>query len=69
MCVIVAIMKLKTDKIKRLMERDRLTYEKVAERGGLKSRQMVAYYLRSGSVRGAEAFGKALDMEPKDLVE
>ena len=62
-------MELNTEKIKKEFDRLGWTYEKAAEKTGLNSRQAVHYYMDSKSIRGAEIFAKALDIDPKDLLK
>ena len=61
-------MKLNVRKIKKEMRRLNWSYAKLARESGLESRQSVFYYLKSGSIKGAEIFGRALDIDPKDLL-
>ena len=40
----------------------------IAEKAGI-SRQLLSYLLRSKSLKGAEKIGRALDIEPRDLIK
>ena len=62
-------MELNTTKILREMKRLGLTYEEIAKKAGLKSRQSAFYLLKSKSIHGAGPFAKALDVDPKDLLK
>lgn len=62
-------MKLNVKKIKREMARLGWTMETLAQKCGLKNRQAVWYYFNSESIRGADKFAKALDVDPKDLIK
>ena len=62
------IMKLNVEKVRKEMQRQGLTYQRLADMAGLKSRQMAYYYIKSASHKGAEPFAKAFDIEAKDLI-
>jgi len=62
-------MKLNSKKVKREMERLGLTYQEVADKAKLNSRQIVFYYLKAQSFKSAEMFAKILNYDPKDLIE
>ena len=61
-------MELNIEKIKREMERLKLTYQKLADMAGI-SKQMAHYYIKSKSLKGAEPFARAFDVDPKDLMK
>jgi len=62
-------MELDTKKIKRMLKEKNLTYLDVANIVGLKNKQIIFYYLKSKSLRGAEVFAKVLEANPKDLIK
>ena len=62
-------MKLNVEKVKKEMERQKLTYQALADMAGLPSRQMAHYYVKTESIKGAEPFAKAFLLEPKDLIK
>ena len=64
----IAMMKLNVKKIKVELKRLGWSYERLAKESGLKNRQNVWYYLDSESIRGAEKFGRALGINPRDLI-
>jgi len=45
-----------------------MTLQQIADISGIKHRQQIDYYLRTASIKGAEIFAKAFDVEPKDLI-
>jgi len=61
-------MKLNVDKIKKELKRIGWSYQRLAEESGIRTKQAVFYYFKSESIRGAEKFGKALQIDPKDLL-
>jgi lambda repressor-like predicted transcriptional regulator len=61
-------MELNVEKIKREMRRMGWSYGDVAREAGIKSRQLVHYYLRTKSIAGAEPISRAFKMDPKDLI-
>lgn len=61
-------MELNIKKIESEMKRLNLNHQQLANLSGLKSRQMVRYYLKTKNLRGAEPFAKAFGIEPKDLI-
>ena len=62
-------MKLDTDKIKRLKEAQNLTYQDIANKMGLKSRQHVYDYIKFERISGAEKFAKVFGVNPIDLIK
>ena len=62
-------MELNVKKIKAELDRIGWTYQRLAEESGLRTKQSVFYYFKSKSIRGAEKFGKALQIDPKDLLK
>lgn len=61
-------MKLNTDKIHKELKRLDKSQSWLAEKAGM-SRQLLNYLLKSQSFKGAEKIGKALDIEPRDLIK
>ena len=64
----IAMMKLNVKKIKVELKRLGWSYERLAKESGLKSKQSAYYYLKSKSIYGADKFGKALGINPRDLI-
>ena len=61
-------MKLNTDKIKSELKRLGKTQTWLADRAGM-SRQLLSYVLIKQALSGAVKIGKALDIEPRDLIK
>ena len=62
-------MKLKVNKIKRELRRLEWSYDRLAKEAGLKSRQIVFYYLKTGCISGVAKIAKALDVDARDLID
>ena len=62
-------MELNVDKIKKELSRIGWSYGRLAKECGFKKRQNIFYYLNSKSISGADMFGKALQIDPKDLIK
>ncbi len=62
-------MELNVKKIKKELKRIGWSYEGLAQKSGIGTKQAVFYYFKSKSIRGAELFGKALGIDPKDLLK
>ncbi|MCJ7507858.1 MAG: hypothetical protein MUO85_03905 [candidate division Zixibacteria bacterium] len=62
-------MELNIKKIKKEIKRLGLSYQDIADKCKLNSRQQIYYYLKSKSLKGAEIFAKILDIDPKDLIK
>ena len=61
-------MKLKIEKIAKELKRLNKTSYWLAQEIGT-SRQLVSYWLNTGSLAGIERIAKALELNPRDLVE
>ena len=61
-------MKLDIKKVKKLKKAYDLTWQDIADAAGLKSRQAIYDYIRTGSPNGARYFAKAFGVKPKDLI-
>lgn len=62
-------LKLKTNKVRNEMRRLGLSERALAEMIKPKtSKQLVNYWLKTGSLAGVDRIAKALDLEPKDLI-
>ena len=61
-------MKLNTDKIFKELDRLEQTQTWLAEKAGM-SKQLLNYLLKQKSLAGAEKIGRALDIEPRDLIK
>ena len=61
-------MKLNVRKVRKEMDRLGWTLEDLAKASKLKSRQSAFHHLSKKTIRGAELFGKAMDIDPKDLL-
>ena len=61
-------MKLNTPKIKNELKRLGKTQTWLADKAGM-SRQLLSYVLLKQALSGAEKIGKALDIEPRDLIK
>jgi len=61
-------MKLNTKKIIRLKKAQNLTWQQLANKMGLKSRQHAYDYILNKRVTGAEKFAKALGVDTQDLI-
>lgn len=62
-------MELNIKKIKEELKRIGWTYQRLAKEAGIGTKQAVFYYFKTKSIRGAEKFGKALQIDPKDLLK
>jgi len=61
-------MELNTDKINNELNRLGKTINWLANEAG-RSRQIVYYWVKTKSLKGAEPIGKVLDIEPRDLIK
>ena len=61
-------MKLNVKKIKELKKAQNLTYDEIAERMGLNSKQHVYDYIANERVTGAEKFAKVFGIDPIELI-
>jgi len=62
-------MKLNTKKITKIKSALGLTWDDIAKKGGLKSRQHAWEHFNRGSIKSAEFFAKIFNINPKDLIE
>ena len=61
-------MKLNVEKIINELKRIGKSQKWLADQSGT-SQQLVNYWIRSASLKGAEPIGKALQINPRDLIE
>jgi len=62
-------MKLNKKKIENIKNAMGLTWEDVASKGKLKTRQAAYFKWRNGSALQAEFFAKIFNIDPKDLIK
>ena len=62
-------MKLNITKINKELKRRGWKNLDLARAAGVKSRQLIEYYLRTGTIKGAEPIAKAFGIDPKDLIK
>ena len=62
-------MELNSEKIIKEANRLGWSMSELARRSGMKSRQLAHYLLDKKSIKGAERFARALDLDPKDLLK
>jgi hypothetical protein len=62
-------MELDTEKIKKIKEALGLTWEQIAIKGGVNTKQQAWEHFNRGSIKSAEFFGRAFNFEPKDLIK
>lgn len=63
------LMELDTDKIKRLKTAAGFTWQEIADKMGLPTRQSVYDYIFNKRLKSADKFAKIFGVDPKDLIK
>ena len=62
-------MELDQERVKQIKKALNMTWQEIADKGGLNFRQHAYLKYHHKSVRAAEFFGKVFEMNPKDLIK
>jgi transcriptional regulator with XRE-family HTH domain len=62
-------MKLDSKKVRRLKKLHKLTWQQIAQKTGLKTRQAAFQIVSKERIGGADVFAKLFKLDPRDLIK